>query len=165
MLFGLVPGLNLLLSLTGFTDLFASYQAVARDQYAADLLVGLVCYGFISAFCEELLFRGILYHYLCSFFPRKAAFVVSAVFFSVYHGNAVQGVYAFLMGLLLAYVYEYFGRFKAPVLAHMSANILAYLLTYGGAALPWLVSWPVCVFLLVLGVGSLYLLARQKLVL
>lgn len=159
---GFAAGLNLLFHLTGFTNISASYQAVAQDQYAADFMVGLVCYGFISAFCEELLFRGILYNYLRRFFHVKAAFLFSAALFSLYHMNAVQGVYAFLMGLLLAYAYEYFGDFKIPVLIHMAANIAAYLLTYGGAALPWLLSWPVCVFMLALGGVCFYLLAGRK---
>lgn len=162
---GFTAGLNLLFHLTGFTNISASYQTVAQDQYAADFAVGLICYGFISAFCEELLFRGILYNYLRRFFQVKAAFLISAALFSLYHMNAVQGVYAFLMGLLLAYAYEFFGDFRIPVLIHMAANIAAYLLTYGGAALPWLLSWPVCLFMLALGGVSLYLLARQKCVL
>ena len=79
--------------------------------------------------------------------------------------NMVQGVYAFLMGCLFAYAYEYFGSFKVPVVMHMSANILAYVLTNLNVQGTFFISWPVCMFFLTLGIVSLVALARQKRVL
>ena len=81
----------------------------------------------------------------------------------MYHGNSVQGIYAFAIGLLLAYAYEYFGCFWVPVAIHMAANALAYSLSNTGIATSAVfVSWPVCILFLVLAGGGFYLLNRHK---
>jgi phosphoglycolate phosphatase len=108
---GAVLGLNLLLELLQITDKSAAYQAAREDQYSAVFLVGLICYGLITPVAEEVLFRGILFNTLRRRMPLKLAVVVSALCFGAYHMNTVQGIYGFLMGLLIAYAYLYFGNF------------------------------------------------------
>ena len=46
--------------------------------------------------------------------------------------NLVQMLYGFLLGLMLAYVYEKYGSLKAPVAAHMAMNLLSVLATRYG---------------------------------
>jgi len=153
-----VLGLNLLFDLTGITNSSAAYQAVAENQLSASLAVGLICYGMISPLAEELVFRGIVYNELKRSYRLPLAVLLSALLFGLYHMNPIQGVYAFIMGLLLAYLYEYFGRFLWPVLVHMLANILAYLLSNTGMANSALHSWPaaiVCAAVTILGIRLL----------
>ena len=61
--------------------------------------------------------------------PFVWAMLASAVSFGVYHGNLVQFVYAGLCGLLLAYLYEKFASLAAPILAHMTMNLTAVIMT------------------------------------
>ena len=159
---GAVLGVNVFLELIGMTDKSAAYQQVVADQYAAVLPVGLICYGVITPIAEELLFRGIIYNKLKKMMKVGAAVVVSAALFGLYHGNDVQGIYAFIIGALMAYMYEYFADFRMPVFMHIGANVLAYILSFTGAAVSWLVSWPVCLVCLVWAVGSIYLLNRDR---
>lgn len=70
------------------------------------------------------------------------AMVVSAMLFGLYHMNPVQGGYGFIMGLLMVYLYEYFGSFFWPALVHMLANSLAYVLGYTSLAESFIYSWP-----------------------
>lgn len=155
-------GVNLLINLMGLVDKSDAYQNVAKDQYSAYFLVGIIGYGIISPIAEELLFRGIIYNYLKRFLSFKLAMFLTAAVFGVYHMNEVQGVYGFLMGLLIVYAYEYFGSFLAPVGIHMAANILSYSLAYMGITETGYVSWPVCIIFLAVGLASLCLLERQK---
>ncbi len=159
---GSVLGVNLLLTLTGMVDKSASYQAVMEDQYAAWLPVGLICYGVITPIAEELLFRGIIYNNIKRFLKLPAAVVISAALFGMYHGNTVQGIYAFVMGALMAYMYEYFGDYRVPVAVHIASNVLAYVLSYTGVAVSGFVSWPVCFVCLVWAIGSIYLLNKDR---
>jgi len=159
---GAVLGLNLLFSLTGFIGNSASYQEVAASQYAATLLVGLLCYGFLSPVAEEVLFRGILYNCMRHLVDAKMAIIVSSLIFGLYHGNWVQGVYGFLMGCLIAYSYEYFGSFKVPVMLHMLFNLLAYSLSYMPAFMGVIVNWPVCIACLLVAAVCLWRLHRRK---
>ena len=41
----------------------------------------------------------------------------------------MQGIYAFLIGILLVYLYERFQTLKAPILFHMAANLTSVLFT------------------------------------
>lgn len=159
---GAVIGLNLLFSLTGLAEQSASYQEVAAEQYSASFLVGLICYGFITPIAEELLFRGTVYTYIRRFTKVDVAIVMSALLFGFYHMNGIQGVYAFLMGCLMAYGYEYFGSFIVPVLIHVLANILAYCLTYLPIEGSLFVSWPMCILCLAVAVGCVLVLHRKK---
>lgn len=159
---GAVLGLNLLLDLTGLIDKSAVYQAVREDQYSAACWLGLICYGLISPIAEELLFRGVIYGYLRKWFRLLPAGVISAVLFGMYHGNSVQGIYAFVMGCLIVYAYEYFGDFRAAVGVHMASNILAYLLSNTGLSQTGFFSVPVCVACLVWAVGGVYLMNKEK---
>jgi len=159
---GAVLGLNMLLSLSGMVDTSQSYQAVLEDQYSAHVLLGLCCFGIVTPFAEETLFRGVIYNCLRRSMNVKISVFLSAMIFGMYHMNAVQGVYGFLVGCLIAYAYEYFGDFRVAVAIHMAANIIAYCLTYTGLAVSGLVSWPVCIALLAVMAVSLSLLHREK---
>ena len=58
----------------------------------------------------------------------------SALAFGIIHGNIVQGIYAFTVGLFFAWLMERYQRIIAPVLAHMSANLFVVLLGEGSAS-------------------------------
>lgn len=159
---GAVLGLNLLFALSGIMDNSELYQAVVEDQYSAVIWFGLLCYGFVTPVAEEVLFRGIIYNCLRRSMKVKAAIFISAMVFGMYHMNTVQGIYAFLIGCLIAYAYEYFGDFRIPVVIHIIANVLAYCLTYTSLAVSDLVCWPVCIVFLAVTLVCLFLLNREK---
>lgn len=158
---GLQFGLTMLLTLLGLSQ-SGDYQAVAESQFGGNLILGLICYGLVTPFAEECMFRGILYNALKRFLNKKLSWVLSSFLFGAYHGNVVQGVYGFIMGLLMAYGYEYFGSFKVPVVLHMLANIIAYLLSVGDGRSTAMVSWYACVVLLICSMAALLILRKQK---
>lgn len=84
-----------------------------------------------SPLLEELFFRGVLYGRLKELVPTWAAALLSAAFFGLFHGNAAQGLYGFVMGLFLALAMEKTRTVKAPVLFHFAANGMALLLMVG----------------------------------
>lgn len=159
---GLAIGLNVLLELTGIIDNSEVYEAVAEAQYAAILPLGLVCFGVITPIAEELLFRGIIYNCVRRYLKPVAAMVMSAALFAMYHGNSVQGIYAFAFGCLMVYAYEYFGDFRMPVAVHIISNVLIYCISYQPGVATLFLNWPVCIVCLVCGVGSIWLLNKEK---
>lgn len=159
---GAMLGLNMLLDLTGVTNNSAAYQAVAGQQYAVSIWLGLFLYALAAPVGEELLFRGIIYNCLKTTSGKLAAMLMAAVFFGIYHGNLVQGVYGFFMACLMIYGYEYFGDFKVPVIMHAAVNMISYLLSNTPLAESGFVCWPVCVVCLFLAAGGLFMLNRQR---
>lgn len=160
-----VLGLNILLELSGMIQLSESYQSVQADQFSANLLLGLFCYGLITPISEELVFRGVVYGYLRRMINLKTAMIFSALIFGMYHGNLVQGIYGTLMGCLMVYAYEYFGNIKAAMAVHIIANLLAYGMSSTNTAVSGLVNVPSCVVFLAAAAGGMYLLYREKKVL
>lgn len=122
--------LNLLANRFGFLEISDRFTQTAQQQYAVPVLIGILLYGLAAPFVEEVVFRGLIFTRLKQYFPVWTAVGVSAVIFGGYHGNLVQGVYAFIQGLLMAYVFQLYGTLTAPVLFHAAANISVFLLTY-----------------------------------
>lgn len=119
---------NTLISLTGLTEKSAAFQETAKNQYAVSLGMGLFLYAVVSPVVEELVFRFLLYNRLRRAYGRVVFGVgTSSFLFALYHGNIVQGVYAFILGVLIAYAYFYFDSFFAPVLFHSVGNGVIFL--------------------------------------
>lgn len=76
---------------------------------------------------EEGIFRLGIFGRLWGRLGFWPAAILSALVFGIYHGNWIQGIYAFLMGLVFAWGYAA-GRPKScrtAVLMHMAANASA----------------------------------------
>lgn len=154
-------GLNALLTLTKLVDVSQTYQEVAKRQYGVVFGLGILLYGLISPLVEEAVFRGVIYNRLRRFYGPTAAVAVSGIFFGVFHGNLVQGVYGTCMGILLAYVYEREGSFFFPVLFHAAANIAVYCTAYAQVVQDILFTPVGCAVLLAAAAG-LFVIFRKK---
>lgn len=121
--------LNYWIELSGLMRLFPGYGEVAGTLYSGNLAEEILAIVIAAPVVEELLFRGIVYGRMRDVMAKKWAMAASAIFFGIYHGNVVQGIYAFCIGLLLVYVYERFHTIKAPVLFHAAANGISVFLT------------------------------------
>ncbi|MCI8402444.1 MAG: CPBP family intramembrane metalloprotease [Lachnospiraceae bacterium] len=127
--FGACIGVNNLFLGSGLVEIDPAYQQVREILYSAPLAIQLAGTGLIAPLCEELIFRGLLHNRLKEYTPVKTACILSALAFAVYHGNMVQGMYAAVLGFLMAYVYEKYHSFLAPFLFHATANTVAVLIT------------------------------------
>ena len=100
------------------------YHRVSRVLYQPPLTMQLICMGLVIPAGEELVFRGLGYARIRSEFSAREAMVVSALWFGLYHGNLLQGIYAGLVGLLAADFYEA-GGLWACWMFHGAANVTA----------------------------------------
>lgn len=105
------------------------YAQVEAIQYSVSLWVGLILYVIVSPIVEEIVFRGIVYNRMRYFFGVWKAVIVSAVLFGAFHGNLPQCLYGMIMGIIMAVAYEYIGSFAAPLLFHMGANAVVYIVS------------------------------------
>lgn len=119
---------NTLVSLSGLAEHSGAFQETVGRQYEVSLGMGLFLYAGVSPVVEEVVFRYLLYNRLRRAQGRMAFGVVASAFlFAVYHGNIVQGVYAFILGVLIACAYCCFDSFLAPVLFHGLGNAVVFL--------------------------------------
>lgn len=159
---GLALGFNILFYLTGFTQSSESFQEVSKTQYSVSMLLGLLIYGVIAPISEEIAFRGVLYNRVKKIFNPSVGIVMTSVFFAIYHGNVVQGVFAFLMGMVITYLYEEFGYLYIAILAHSIMNLTAYMISNIEQSTIYLANWYVCVCVLVIGFISLLILHSKN---
>ena len=152
---------NILFSLIGFTGSSEVYEQVAEKQFALPLWVGIILYGIVSPVAEEIVFRGIVYNRLRRQYTKWIAIVGSALLFGVYHGNVVQALYGFVLGTLIAVLYEKYGSFAAPVILHSAANIFVYVMTSFKGLEDIVMVWSVMLICLILSVGLLGLCLRK----
>jgi len=79
---------------------------------------------------EELIFRGIVLEgFLKNYSPVKAILLTN-VLFGLAHLNPWQFVGAFLMGILISWVYYKTRNLVLPVLMHLLNNLLSFLFLY-----------------------------------
>ncbi len=163
MTIGFVFGITILLNLCGLVGMSGEYKQVSENQVAGNIFLRLIVFGCISPVAEELVFRGIVFNRFKEF-PKlriKYVLLLQALLFGIYHMNIVQGIYGFLMALLIAYGYEYFGEFKVPVLMHVIANVLAVLLA--AVSVPWIFKgWIACILCMLVGGLSLHYLKKHR---
>lgn len=96
---------------------YAGMPEVATNTWSMFLYVGLG-----APVAEELLFRGLILRTLqpCG---KKFAIIASGILFGIFHGNLLQGVFAFGVGLILGYVAMEYNIVWAMVL-HMFNNLI-----------------------------------------
>lgn len=93
--------------------------------------LGFIAIGIVAPVAEEMLFRGAILRTLLSWLGydrRWIAIVVSALLFGVVHGNMAQGLGAFLMGLLIGWMYMRTQSMVPGILFHWVNNSLAVMM-------------------------------------
>lgn len=151
--FLIMPFVTVLNTLT----LFFTNNAVAAiqgDVLSLPFPVMLFMIGILGPFCEEFVFRGIIYGSYAAYgrrtqpqtagnAPRRSSGVwpilLSAFTFGLMHMNFNQAVYAFAIGIFLAVLVEAAGSLWASVFCHMFFNSYEVVMMYlakaiGGSA-------------------------------
>lgn len=97
--------------------------------------VMLVYVALIAPVCEELVFRGIILKSLAPSGMLSAA-LTSSIIFGLSHGNLLQTVFAFFVGLLFARAAQKTGSLISSVIIHIAINLNSVIMTLLGMAMP-----------------------------
>ena len=122
-------------------DWYHSYEALMEDFGFSDVSWILILYTiFIAPVSEELIFRGVTMHYAQKAMPFWIANIFQALLFGIFHGNVVQGTYAFVVGLFFGYVCYRGGSIYLSILFHLLFNLwgvlgLGSFLYYGSSGI------------------------------
>jgi len=82
----------------------------------------MVIYILVGPFSEEMCFRGLTFEYSRKSISFWGANIFQALLFGVFHGNMLQGIMAFLLGLVLGYIYGKTRNIKATIIFHITFN-------------------------------------------
>lgn len=102
-------------------------EVVRGLDFSAVVIGGLFLFAVVIApFCEELLFRGVLYNALKRRFGHGWAAPVSGAIFALVHASTLGFIPRWVIGWLLANMYHRSGSLWVPVIAHAMNNALAF---------------------------------------
>lgn len=97
-------------------------NAISGEVLKMPFLLILFLIGIFGPFCEEVVFRGIIFRGYKNSGPVFWAVFWSALLFALMHLNFNQAAYAFALGLMFALVVEATGSLWSSVIAHMIFN-------------------------------------------
>ncbi|EQK39616.1 CAAX protease self-immunity family protein [[Clostridium] bifermentans ATCC 19299] len=109
------------------TEVFPSYVNVA-NQLSVKSLDQMIITILIIPIFEEIIFRRIIFGYLKENYTVVYAIIVQALIFGIAHGNIVQGICAFLIGIVLAIIYMYCDSLVGSMILHMVLNLCGTLI-------------------------------------
>lgn len=121
--------LELLRQIDFMAPLFKNYSEVSGMIFGGGFAANLIAIGVVGPIFEEILFRGLIFGELRKITKVRLAIVIQALLFGVYHLNVIQGAYAFIIGLLLGFVYYRSNSIIAPILVHITINTSSVFLT------------------------------------
>lgn len=82
------------------------------------------------AICEEMLFRGLIYHSMKSRYRTPVAIGIVAALFGIYHMSLVKFIPTGLLGLALCYVVYKTGSIYTSMMMHCINNAFSVAVTY-----------------------------------
>lgn len=102
------------------------------------VLMTMIAAGFVAPLVEEVVFRGFFYGWLRTRYGQVLSMVVSAGLFSLLHGIAILIPALFVVGLMLAWIYEKSGSLWPAIVMHSVFNCimlgLLYIALFSGIA-------------------------------
>lgn len=116
---------NNLIAMTGLTGVSAGFERANTAFFGGMVLYELLGSCLLIPVAEELIFRGVVFKRLKLYIGAVPAIVFSALIFGIMHVNLVQCLYAAVLGLGLALLYEKTNLFCIPVIGHIAANLVA----------------------------------------
>lgn len=107
---------------------FQGIQGAPVWLFVLALLAGCV----LAPFAEELFFRGYVFR---TFLEKRGpwwAYLFSAALFAAVHANVAAAVPIFVLGLILANIFQRSGSILPGMIAHGLNNAIAFVLLYSG---------------------------------
>lgn len=120
----------LLLNLAGILTKFVPSYMDTQDQIktASNSILQLLITIILIPICEEILFRRVMFGYLKEHNNIVFAVILQALVFGLAHGNLVQGIYTFVLGIVLALVYMYCNSLWGCITLHIVFNCMGLLI-------------------------------------
>lgn len=116
---------NIILNRFGLGADDEGFNQVAEAMNVASPFLMAALAVVIGPVLEEILFRGIVCRRLRKAWGPAWAVIISALLFGLYHGNLTQGVYAAILGAILAIAYVNTDKLWLCMVMHVLGNLAA----------------------------------------
>lgn len=110
------------------------YREIASSGDLSALALLTLAPILVAPIAEEILFRGVCFGWLRARLGFLVASLVSSALFATWHASLVVAAPLFIVGLLLAWVYERTGSLWFAILWHAAFNSVSVMQLLAGAA-------------------------------
>ena len=115
--------INMIISITGLSGWMYEMNPSRYDTFSnMPLWFEFIIICLLAPAVEELLFRAVIFRRMRTFSSYTTAAFVSAALFGIVHLDVVTGIAAFLIGIVMAMLYEYTGSIFTSMCFHFGFN-------------------------------------------
>jgi len=128
----ILAGLSAIFCCDAISSLADFLPDLMEDTFATieDSWLGILAIAVVGPILEEMLFRGAITKELLKHYNPTLAILLSALIFGIFHINPAQILTAFLLGLLLAWLYYKTRSLVPGILVHILNNSLSVYFTH-----------------------------------
>lgn len=119
--------LNFIASHFPLTEVSESFSEASKYLSDGDMVSKILANVILTPALEEVVFRGIVCGELEKKFDIAPTVVISSFIFGILHFNWVQMIYAFLVGLVIGFVYEETHKLWVVYAGHALLNLVIVL--------------------------------------
>lgn len=118
------------------TEMDERYTTLAKSMLSgtrlSDLFLNILAISIVPAIIEELFFRGCFQNIMLSWFNKNhfTALLITAILFSLFHGQMSGFFPRIFLGLLLGLGYYYTGSLWISILMHAFNNLVSVVMVY-----------------------------------
>lgn len=123
--FGACLSMNVLLNMFDFVKNDTAAFEVSQAIQNSNPIIAFIVASIIAPFVEELIYRGFIYKTLEKNFGFLIASIISSLMFGIIHFNITQGIYAFVVGILLSYIYYKYNNLTYTYFMHLLMNFFS----------------------------------------
>ena len=119
-----------------FANVFSQLFTQNTVVQGADAIIGdspvlyIISIALLAPVCEEILLRGFFHNRMKKLIPFTAAAILSGFWFGVLHLNLNQFCYAWLSGIIFAYVNRASGSILTSMIMHFIMNLFGSVAIY-----------------------------------
>lgn len=168
-LFAAIIAVGVIMGLTFTTELFFEFLGLfgytPTESPFPDFTVtqnfisGIFIVAMLPAFCEEMLFRGVIMNSLKSK-GKWTAILLSALFFMLMHASPLQTVYQFVLGVIMAIVAYKSRSVITTMFIHFLNNLIVVVLEFAGLGDLEMTWYMTVIGLVMLAVGLVYFIEK-----
>lgn len=158
---GFALGFNVIVSVVisyfpwpqGWLDAYAT-SAAPLDGSLMSWLAGVL----MAPVLEEIVFRGLVYTRLKKGMPAIVAAVLTSLLFGIMHGTIIWVIYAFVLGMVMTWVFERYQSLVANIIFHFTFNLMGL----GLSMIPESAEFVVWILLAVSIVGCVFTFMQMR---
>jgi len=120
-----------IINLAGLNELFPDHADLMESIFSGHIIIQILSTAIMAPVLEEVTYRGIILKRLANTSMKfHLANIIQAFLFGVFHFNIMQSSYAFLIGIIFGLVYAKFKTIWAPIVMHITFNLLSVIMSY-----------------------------------